>query len=52
MNTAIAILKRSRGNGWAGLFPLPQNTITKELVEAKNVDYKQQLLNRLGGVQP
>jgi len=47
--TAIAILKQSRENGWSNLFELkPQNTITKKLVDQRQIDYKQQLMNRLG----
>lgn len=49
MNTAIEILKRSRGNGWSGMFPLPAKSSTKRLVQNQNDDYKQQLISRLGG---
>ena len=49
MKTAIAIIYQSIKKGWRGFFPLRQNIITKKVVEQQNVDYKQQLLNRLGG---
>lgn len=48
MEMALAILKQSRDNGWKGLFELKtQNTITKNKVDAQNLDYKQSLFNRL-----
>lgn len=47
MKTAIAIIHQSIKKGWRGFFALRQNTITKKVVEQQNVDYKQQLLNRL-----
>lgn len=48
MILAIAILKQSRENGWSGLFELKaQNTITKNLVQPQNLDYKQNLYERL-----
>lgn len=50
MNTAIAIIHQSIKKGWRGFFELKQQkTITKQLVESQNTDYKQQLLNRLNG---
>ncbi len=49
MQTAIAIIHKSIKKGWRGLFALPQNTITKNLVTTQNSDYKQELLNRLSG---
>ncbi len=49
MQLAIAILKQSRENGWSNLFELKaQNTITKKLVDQRQTNYKQQLMNRLG----
>jgi hypothetical protein len=47
MDTAIAILKQSRDNGWAGLFELKQPKPAKANNEPRNVDYKQNLFNRL-----
>ena len=48
-STAIAILKQSRDNGWSNLFELKdQKAITKKLVDQRQTDYKQQLMNRLG----
>ena len=47
--TAIAILKQSRENGWSNLFELKSpNAITKKLVDQRQTDSKQQLMNRLG----
>lgn len=49
MTTAIAILKQSRENGWSNLFELKApKAITKNLVDQRQNDYKQQLMNRLG----
>ncbi len=49
MNKAIAILKQSRDNGWSGLFELKDTTprYQKSNNEPRNVDYKQNLFNRL-----
>ena len=49
LTTAIAILKQSRENGWSNLFELKDSkAITKKLVDQRQSDYKQQLMNRLG----
>lgn len=50
MRTAIAIIHQSIKKGWRGLFSLRENKALKQQVtETRNVDYKQQLLTRLGG---
>lgn len=49
MDKAIAIIHQSIKKGWKGFFELKsQNTITKKLVDQRQSDYKQQLMNRLG----
>ena len=49
MEKAIEIIHQSIKKGWKGFFELKsQNTITKKLVDQRQTDYKQQLMNRLG----
>ena len=49
MEKAIEIIHQSIKKGWKGFFELKvQNTITKKLVDQRQIDYKQQLMNRLG----
>lgn len=49
MGKAIEIIHQSIKKGWKGFFELKtQNTITKKLVDQRQNDYKQQLMNRLG----
>lgn len=49
MDKAIAIIHQSIKKGWKGFFELKsQDTITKKLVDQRQSDYKQQLMNRLG----
>lgn len=48
MGKAIAIIHQSIKKGWKGFFELKtQNTITKNLVNPQNLDYKQNLYSRL-----
>jgi hypothetical protein len=48
MDKAIAIIHQSIKKGWRGFFEIKgQTPITKKLVEAQNIDYKQKLFNRL-----
>jgi hypothetical protein len=50
MAKAIAILKQSRENGWSGLFELKDTAPRYQRTnpsEPRNVDYKQNLFNRL-----
>jgi len=49
MKLAITIIHQSIKKGWRGFFAIRENTLTKKLVDNRNTDYKQQLLNRLGG---
>ncbi len=46
MDTAIRIIHQSIKKGWKGFFEL-QKTITKNIVNNRQIDYKQQLLNRM-----
>jgi hypothetical protein len=49
MEKAIEIIHQSIKKGWKGFFELKvQNTITKKIVDQRQTDYKQQLMNRLG----
>ena len=49
MEKAIEIIHQSIKKGWKGFFELKvQNAITKKLVDQRQIDYKQQLMNRLG----
>lgn len=48
MDKAIEIIHQSIKKGWKGFFELKtQNTITKNLVQPQNLDYKQSLFKRL-----
>jgi len=46
MDMAIQIIHQSIKKGWKGLFGL-QKTTTKNIVDSRQIDYKQQLLNRM-----
>ena len=49
MEKAIEIIHQSIKKGWKGFFELKdQKAITKNLVDQRQTDYKQQLMNRLG----
>ena len=49
MEKAIEIIHQSIKKGWKGFFDLKdQKAITKKLVDQRQTDYKQQLMNRLG----
>ena len=49
MEKAIEIIHQSIKKGWKGFFDLKdQKAITKNLVDRRQTDYKQQLMNRLG----
>ncbi len=49
MGKAIEIIHQSIKKGWKGFFELKdQKAITKKLVDQRQTDYKQQLMNRLG----
>ena len=49
MEKAIEIIHQSIKKGWKGFFELKvQNAITKKVVDQRQTDYKQQLMNRLG----
>ena len=49
MEKAIEIIHQSIKKGWKGFFELKdQKAITNKLVDKRQADYKQQLMNRLG----
>ncbi|MBV5313676.1 MAG: hypothetical protein JZU47_10295 [Prolixibacteraceae bacterium] len=49
MEKAIAIVHQSIRKGWKSFYELQeQNSITKNLVDKRQVDYKNHLMNRLG----
>lgn len=49
MENAIAIIHQSIKKGWKSFYELTeQKAITKKLVQEQQIDYKQQLMNRLG----